>query len=295
MKTAINAPLDDLNMNVGAMKLASAHLAMVSADYRAYLRAGDRYTIMDGSTPELGPQIPFDEMADIIEAIKPQEVILPYVGKNKEATYEASMDFYNDHLLDMSHKPYKPSIMAVAQGASLDEWMESYSFWLNLDFIDVIGIPKDIDFSASSNGPDLGTLGPTEKRSYNRRKLISHIYYQSKNKPVHLMEMNNLGEIELLRESGANKSGFIRSIGTTAPFSSAISGSDWSTFTQAEKHFETNFKPFDYEHVWDMETKTKAYKNLMALAESTGDHSVSYNLGRISVQDEIIQPKENHE
>lgn len=292
MKTAVNAPLDDLNMNVGAMKLASVHLAMVSAEYRAYLRASDRYVIMDGSNEELGSQVDSEEMAELIEALKPHEVVLPYVTKNKEATYDAAMEFYNDYIVDMS---YKPSIMAVAQGSTLDEWMESYTSWLELDFIDVIGVPKDIDFSTSNKSPSLETLGPVERRSYNRRNLVSQVYYSSRNKPIHLLEINNLGEVEILRDGGANKSGFIRSIGTTAPFSSAISGFDWSTLTSAEKHFETSFKPLDYDHVWDPETKARAYKNLMTLAESTGDHSISYNLGRISVQDEIIQPKENHE
>lgn len=292
MKTAVNAPLDDLNMNVGAMKLASAHLAMVSEEYRAYLQAGDRYVIMDGSTKELGPQVPFEELIELIEALKPHEVVLPYISKDKDATYEAAMDFYNYYMQDLS---YRPSIMAVAQGTTHGEWMESYNSWLDLEFVDVIGVPNDIDFVTSTRGPKLETLGPVEKRSYNRRNLVHEVYYSSRNKPIHLLELNNLGEIELLRDCGANKSGFIRSVGTTAPFSSAISGSDWSTLSSEEKHFETNFKPLDYEHVWDPETKARAYRNLMTLAESTGDHSISYNLGRISVQDEVIQPKENHE
>lgn len=289
MKTALNAPLDDLNMNVGAMKIASAHLAMVSEEYRSYIRQKDRKVILDGSNDALGVQVSNNDLGELMDALKPDEVVLPHAPGSKSATYTLSTDFYNDHLVGEKNKP---SVMAVAQGESLDEWMESYMFWLEMDFVDVIGVPHHIDFSVSKSSPDLGTLSQAQRRSYNRRKLVSQLYYSSPSKPIHLMGINNLGEMELLRDGGANKSGFIRSVGTTAPYSAAIDGSDWSLAGPSERHLEEDVGVLDFDHIWNQETKNMAYKNLMSFAEVTGDHSISFNLGRIFAKDSTLHSKD---
>lgn len=289
MKTALNAPLDDLNMNVGAMRLASAHLAATSPEYRAYLRSGGRYTILDGSSEDMGGRVSLDDLGELVEAIRPDEVVLPYVSKDRKATYDLSMDFFNDHIVEMEKKP---KIMAVAQGESKDDWLSSYITWMDLEYIDVIGVTSDIDFSVSQVSAKKEDLGTSGSRSFNRRRLVDQIYYQYAKKPIHLLGMNNLGEVQLLRDSGANSKGFIRSIGTTDPFAAAIQGKEWSAYAEMDRHLDEELSLVDYDHEWTPEEKARAYRNLMTFAEVTGDHSVSYNLGRVAVEDEIIQPKE---
>lgn len=289
MKTALNGPLDDLNMNVGAMKLASARLATESAEYREYLRSGDRYVILDGSSHILGEPVSLDELGDLMDALQPDEVVLPYSPKNREATYDLSMDFFNDHVVGARKRP---KIMAVAQGASRDDWMSSYIAWADLEYVDVIGVTRDVDFSVAQAEISKDMPSAPESRSFNRRRLIDHLYYQFAKKPIHLIGMNSLGEVDILRDSGANKKGFIRSIGTTAPFAAAVQGMEWSAFAEADRHTEEGINHLDYDHKWSHETKARAYRNLMTFAEATGDHSVSYNLGRIANDDEVIQPKE---
>lgn len=281
MKTALSAPLDDMNMNVGAFKMAPAHLVLDSSEYRAYLRSDGRKIILESDGEG-------SLLADAMEAVRPDEVILPFVLGDKNATYEASMDFYNDHIVGMDNPP---RVMAVAQGETLGEWNESYAEWLGLEFIDIIGVHKNIEFQVGNVSMD--QLGEVERRSYSHRNLVNQAYYASRSKPIHLIGMNNLAELELLRDSGANKSGFIRSISSVAPYGDAIAGRDWTHFDRAERHFVWDCEKVDFGHQWTQETKVRAYMNLMAFAEASGDHSVSYNLGRISDQDELIQPKEN--
>lgn len=286
MKTALIAPLGDFNLNVGAIKMAFAGIVSQSDSYRTYLQTDPRYTILHG-TPE---SLDNEDLADMMTAVSPDEVVLPHLAGDRSGTYELAMDFYNDHIVGMEKKP---RVMAVAQGGTMDEWMESYTTWLDLELIDVIGVPTDIDFKVGATGPDLDTLGIVERRSYYRRKLVNHLHYHNRLKPAHLLGINNLAELELLRDSGANRHGSLRSVSSVAPFTEAAAGIDWSQFLAVDKHFERLCEYPNPNHEWGDQDKVIAYKNLMTFAEASGDHSVSYNLGRIAQHDEIIQPKEN--
>lgn len=289
MKTAVNAPFSDFNLNVGAFKYGLAHLAMGNSLYRDFLRTKERYVILDNAADELGTGMSGKDLWDLVLDIRPSELILPDVLQDKEATYEASMKFYNDYLVDMDRGP---RLMAVAQGTTEIEWMESYNMWKDLDFVDVIGVPYDIDFTVGGPTPELESLNRTERRSRNRRKLVNQLYYQSGQKPIHLLGMNNLMELEMLRDTGANRSGFIRSHDTTGPFAAAVVGMDWSTYTPKQRAFEKKWPALDFDHVWSPEDKKMAYRNLMSYAEATGDHSVSYNLGRCYHLDEVVGSSE---
>ena len=286
MMTAVNAPFDDLNLNVGAMKYGLAHLAIDNDQYLDYLRVKDRYTILDNAADELGEGMTGDDLNGLVEEIQPSELILPDVLKDGKATQEASMSFYENYLAG-DKRPEGLKLMAVAQGETYYEWMESYNFWNECDFVDVIGVPYDIDFPV---GVDKGgTFTKTELRSLNRQALVSSLYYNKGRKPIHLLGMNNLRELEMLRDSGANRRGFIRSNDTTGPFAAALYGMDWSTMSASEKRFEKDWPALDFEHVWDREEKFLAYKNLMAYAVCTGDHGLSYNLGRVFPTDELME------
>lgn len=273
MRGCLNAPFDDMNLNIGSFVYGLAHLALDNPEYVSYLGQSERYTILDNGADE-GDPAGGEDLWGLVEKIRPDELILPDVLKDKDATYEASMEFYNEFVLG-SRSPVK--LMAVAQGSTYDEWMESYRTWQDLDFIDVVGVPYDIDFHVGSKLQPQD-LTQTESRSYMRRELVNELYYSNYKKPIHLLGLNNLTELSLLRDSGANRSGFIRSHDTTAPFAAAVQGIDW---TKTGWDFEKNWPALDFNHKWGTEDKIRAYNNLMAYAEATGDHGVSYNLGRV--------------
>lgn len=284
MKTAVNSPVSDMSLNVGAMKYGLAHIALDNRLYREFLGSPKRYTILDNAADELGTGLTGDDLWGLVRAIRPDEIILPDILKDGEGTYEASMKFYNDHL---ALQEDKPKAMAVAQGKTLEEWMSSYKTWLELDLVDVIGVPYDVDFEVGAQLE--GEVTKTNFRAHNRINLIRKIVMELPiRKPIHLLGMNNLRELEVLRDSVENHNGFIRSNDTTGPFAAALDGKDWSTLSYIEKDFEKDWPALDFDHEWEKEEKIRAYKNLFAYGESAGDHSIAYNIGRVYSSDKLL-------
>jgi hypothetical protein len=94
-----------------------------------------RYVIMDNGVIEGDPR-PIEEIVKKATMIKANEIVLPDVYMNMEATLEKT---YNAIKYVKGNFPFK--LMGVPQGKTFDEWLQCAEAMVLLD-IDVIGIPK---------------------------------------------------------------------------------------------------------------------------------------------------------
>jgi hypothetical protein len=97
------------------------------------------YLIMDNGLIEGRPQ-PIDVLVEKALMVEADELVLPDVFKDRAKTYAAVYD-----ALDYLHKKQtlrgRTGLMAVAQGTTLEEWIESAKDLLKLP-IRALGIPK---------------------------------------------------------------------------------------------------------------------------------------------------------
>lgn len=116
------------------------HLLEQSDEYCEAVRQMDGYKILDNSVVERGEPVSFDRILEMAEKIGADEIILPDVmGSRKETIHMAKYCIKRLKELDLLGR-YK--IMAVAQGDTVLEWYSCYDKLLDIDEIDVVGIPK---------------------------------------------------------------------------------------------------------------------------------------------------------
>ena len=142
MKVAVIAPVPLLE-RYGAITdyhLVLTHLVLRDNYYTQFYqrrkRKGD-YLILDNSLIELGEAMSISDVLRAAELVQPDEIVLPDKFKDGPATLELIKQTLKELPKDL---PYK--LMAVPQGKDLHEWLECYNEILNLERIQVIGIPK---------------------------------------------------------------------------------------------------------------------------------------------------------
>lgn len=118
-----------------------AHLIDVDPTYTAFYeqigknKDNGKYLIMDNGVIE-GDQRPIEELVKKALMIGADELILPDVFLDKDATLEKSYE-----ALRYVKDNFPIGLMAVPQGKDLDEWLDCANAMLDWD-IDCIGIPK---------------------------------------------------------------------------------------------------------------------------------------------------------
>lgn len=128
--------------NTQKMHMYLTHLVEKHSLYARNAEQTPGYRILDNSLIELGGSVSVERVLESAEKIQADEIILPDVFKDGPATIKA----VEEALAFLRKKypkhdwPYK--LMAVAQGKDEYEWLDCYYTLLNMNEVDVIGIPK---------------------------------------------------------------------------------------------------------------------------------------------------------
>jgi hypothetical protein len=107
--------------------------------YQKIAQKEDNYVIMDNGVIE-GNQRPIDELVKKATLVGADEMILPDVYMDEDATLEHSYDAL-DYIQQFYPSGLDLKLMAVPQGKTLDEWLECANIMIGWD-IDCLGIPK---------------------------------------------------------------------------------------------------------------------------------------------------------
>lgn len=140
MKTATILPTPYLSLIAyDKYHMCLAHLLGQDEGYTEFYKLlgkdKDKYLIMDNGVIE-GDQRPITELVKKAMYVGADELILPDVFMDKEATIEKSYA-----ALQYIHGNFPIRVMAVPQGKTIDEWLECAITMIDWD-IDCIGIPK---------------------------------------------------------------------------------------------------------------------------------------------------------
>jgi len=94
----------------------------------------DRYVILDNGAYENGKPHEIDRYVQLIERLRPDEIVTPDVRFDAQATITATCQFLKDH----HESRYK--YLAPVQGTNWEEWTHCYRTFLDDPKVDVIGI-----------------------------------------------------------------------------------------------------------------------------------------------------------
>lgn len=125
------------------MHMFLTHMVENHVEYTQVAKDVAGYKILDNSVIELGNALSIGRILAAAEVIGADEIILPDVYCDGPRTLDFVKRAMND--LDriyggIDNCPYK--LMAVAQGETIEEWIECYTELLFMEHVDVIGIPK---------------------------------------------------------------------------------------------------------------------------------------------------------
>lgn len=114
------------------------HLIFKDKAYRDMARNHKGYKILDNSLIEIGGALSMRDVLNAAELIEADEVVLPDVFMDGEATIESTTDALEEYVEDL--KQYKT--MAVVHGKTEDEWLRTFLYFSERSDVDVLGIPK---------------------------------------------------------------------------------------------------------------------------------------------------------
>lgn len=123
------------------MVMLLTHLVEKDPEYvKLALEHPENYKILDNSLIELGGALSMDRLVAAAEKVKADEIILPDVFKDGEATVRSaknSIQWLRDH-----NKLGIYKLMAVCHGTTPEAFKKCFDELSSLPEIDVIGIPK---------------------------------------------------------------------------------------------------------------------------------------------------------
>lgn len=160
-----------------------------------------RWMILDNGAFENGKSMAFDDYMEIVDALRPHEVVLPDVVNDARATVEQSEEFLNKSF----GKTYG-SFMGVLQGESINDYLYCLEYYLRQSEvykIRSIGIPYHLFYR------------PTLLRKTNIIKLCKSHFVS-----IHILGLPNPYEILDLKKFGK----VITSVDTSLPVSAAAQG-----------------------------------------------------------------------
>lgn len=279
MLGVVNAPFSEMSLNVGTINYGLAHLAQENSEYVKFLRESQKYTILDNGADELTTGMAGESLWDLVQRIQPDELILPDVLADKDATVKATRSFFENFIVTAKDNEFVPdNFMAVAQGQTYDEFLECYHLWQDTEFVDVIGIPYDIDFEIP--GLDTSQSNRTTARGLRRIRMCQILNVSASKKHIHLLGMNNLWELAQYEVQGIK----VRSNDTTGPFAAAVGGRNWS---KESRRFKKNWSALDFDRVLTKEERELAYINLLQYADACSDIRMAFNTGAAYALEEL--------
>lgn len=153
-----------LNQN---MNMFLTHLVEKNRMYREIARRCDGYKILDNSIIELGSAVDVGRVAEAAAFIGADEIILPDAYKDCDGTLKMVENALN--WLDRHGCRNVFKVMAVAHGATEEDWSHCFQRLENIAEIDVIGIPKV-----------LATMHPAGRPHFEQ-------YWYNTSKTIHLL------------------------------------------------------------------------------------------------------------
>lgn len=137
-------PLNDLKLcNKDETIMLLAHLCK-HKKYVKWAKNLKGNKIMDNSIIELGNAFSFEELIDCALKCDVDEIILPDVFKNGEASYKLGLECIEKYKKLKKSNPDTlfPGLMMVCHGNNLQEFKESFDKINSIKEVDTIGIPK---------------------------------------------------------------------------------------------------------------------------------------------------------
>lgn len=116
------------------------HLVEQYPEYAKMARESNVYKILDNSLIEIGSALSMERLLNAAERIDADEIILPDVFKDGEATVveaKKSIEWLRAHNMLGKYK-----LMVVCHGNTFEEWQHCFDQLNAMPEVDVIGVPK---------------------------------------------------------------------------------------------------------------------------------------------------------
>ena len=199
--------------NSSQVCIVMAHLILESKKYLTIvkeIKAKGIYIILDNSAPYLGKSVNLSSLLKCISLVKPDEVILPDVINDYNATLKLTEEF-----IRILPDKGEMKLMAVPQGCNLDEYIKCYEIFSRNPAIDNLGL----SFTVSKLFNNFLPKGNITYREHLIKILINKgiIDYS---KPHHLLGFSDSGNLELEKLS---KYQFIKRNDSSAGYKTASS------------------------------------------------------------------------
>lgn len=209
MRLAIIAPnayLQDFSaFRNNSYHLVLAHRFNSEPEYRNFYidqrKKAKSFIILDNGACELGESIANERLLETAKNLQPDVLVLPDVLHQSQATIARTEKFIE---LYKRQKALKYKLMAVVQGKTREEWLETLSFFTANPDIDMIGI-------SSTNA-----MYPKAKNYYTRIKTLKYLLKKHLigGKRIHMLGLDDSGHFELRHFS---KYPFIEGADSSAP------------------------------------------------------------------------------
>lgn len=205
-------------MNNGDRYFALAHHYLQNFEYRDYFLALRNkspriFITLDNGAAEHS-LVTEDILLDIVEELKPDEVIAPDVLFNKQQTLINLYSFINK----MKEKNFTKhtNIFGCPQGSTKEEWLDCYKTMLENPDVSTIGLSKIAVPKCWNNATGDRDI------AISRNKCLEELYSLNLlKKPLHLLGMGEHTEFEFYLK---NKTPFIRSSDSCYTVLAAING-----------------------------------------------------------------------
>lgn len=233
--------------------MALAHQAIADSSYANFFsrkKKEGKHVLLDNSAFEFGGAIDDEVLINAINLISPTEFILPDVLFDGTETLRRTYSFVEKYE-DMNIK-----YMAVPQGKTMEQWLDSYKKLCLVPSISSIGI------GAIYAKHDVFNVGKSyiSGREYILENLMSsEILDQTKEH--HLLGLGSSGHLEIER---LKKYGLIRSTDSSAAF---VHGSHGKKFKKGEPYQKISAK-IDFDQPFIEDNIEHIYHNIQILNES---------------------------
>ena len=196
-------------------------------EYFKFAKNDSSYRILDCGTFEEGKPMETEEYLRYIEAIQPDEFVVPDHLFQAEATIESAKEW----LQIIKDRRITSLPIAVVQGKTLEEQVSCYLTLTSL--YDKVAIPYDLP-SASSEGETLPTLLPHVLPANGRYDLVKHLLTKGlfrRDKKHHFLGIDTTTELlqyTLGELKEFNVSQLIDSIDTSSPILHGLKGIEYN-------------------------------------------------------------------
>lgn len=216
IQVCIMAPIKYLELFSlkGDMLFALPHISDSSKEYNRFYQRNNKYKILDSGVIELGKPYSFEKIVQVAKRLKVNEIAIPDYLHNAKKTIESARNV--SKLYKEMNISDEFNLMGIAQGTTVDEWLNCFEELITMDEVSVIGIGiysvKRV-FSSITNRSDCLS---------NRMKCVELLVKKNlipKGKNIHLLGLGD--PIELVYQK---QHPFVRSCDTTRPIIYGLHG-----------------------------------------------------------------------